>query len=146
MEISVINVVLFIKNESQIIVPSDKNGFIKVFQYKCLTEELNNCFSDNASNDKFNFLHFLTDNIYFLNFLVQLGFEQEVFIVKTQFNRGGITQEYSFLDEDYIDGYWIDHPKNILDEEFVRSSIYGYSFDEYEDMFGMNQSNYEFTL
>ena len=135
---------LMIKKNDKILIPTNKDGFIKTFLFKINLEQLqSSLLCDNTKEDLINSLH---KDLYFLNFLVNLDFTEDAHITAIYFEYKSKVYDYSYFDDEYIDEYWSDEPKGILDEDFARVSSYGYEYDEYIDHFGMDDENFEFNI
>jgi hypothetical protein len=135
---------LLIKKNDQIIVPQDNRGLTKKFIFRCDKEVLEEMIlSDNPK--EFIGTYFLKD-LYFLNFLVNLDFTEEIMIASIYVKYKDKEYDFSYMDEEWADDYWIDSPKTILSEEYMRVASVGYEYDEYTHKYGMDQENYEFKL
>ena len=124
-------------------VPLDNDGLIKRFLFRCDNEVLESVFNEFETSDdlKLNVMSSLVDNFYFLDFLACLGFDHEILIAAINFEFREKTYDFSYMNEDFCDDYWICEPKIKLAEDFGRESAFGYAYDEYSHYFGMDEEN-----
>lgn len=141
-----LDLILLVKKQDQILIPRARNGLIKSFLYRMDAGLLKEVFSVGVENQKEELINVLHKDLYFLNFLVNLGFTENAHIASIDFEYENKIYDFSYLDEECIDNYWSDEPKFVLDEEYSRWEPYGYEFDEYILHFGMDEENYEFEL
>ena len=137
---------LIVKSGQKARVHLDESGNIKRFIFRCdcfdLVEFLKGRQSQDIGHDEV--LCWFSDNFYFLDFLVNLGFDDEVLLSAVYFDVDGCEYDYSFFSESVCDIYWIESPKQKLAEDFAREESYGYQYDEYIKRFGWDNSNYFF--
>lgn len=137
---------LIIKKDGKAVMPLNENGDLKKFsfRYDCqsLIENINGI--PPLEINKIDVLSWFVDDFYFLDFLVSLGFTDEIFVCAIYFEIGDAVYDYSFLDEEISDHCWIDSPKIRLAEDFAREEPYGYNYDEYINRFGSDDSNYTY--
>jgi hypothetical protein len=135
---------LLVKKNEQIIVPRDDRGLTKKFLCGC-DREVSEKMIQSDNPKEFIGTYFLKD-LYFLNFLVNLNFSEEIMIASIYVKYRDKEYDFSYLGEEWADDYWIDSPKTILSEEYIRVSSLGYEYDEYLERYRMYQENYKFKL
>ena len=136
-----------LRKDSQIIVPTDSNGEIKPFLFKCSTgwlEEIRD-YRDGFAEDLFEELR---GDLHFYEFLIQLFREKyDIFIASIDFEIDGVAYRFSDVSGEYT--YWIDseEPRIIIAEDHGRIEMGGiYEFEQYEYYFGMDKENYKFNI
>ncbi len=135
-----------LRNDDQIIVPMAKNGEVKSFIFHNSIVDINT--ETIAKSDfKEDLFHELTQGIHLNEFVIQLFHEKfEVFLASVSFEFDNETYSFGYMDDEYIDDYWMDDQKHFLDEEHGRIELDNYKFDDYIRDFGMDEENFEFSV
>ncbi|MBT5935592.1 hypothetical protein [Sulfurimonas sp.] len=89
----------------------------------------------------------LIESIHLNEYVIELfPSKYEVFLSSISFDVGDETCTYSYIDEDYINDYWMSEPKHFLDEEHGRIELDNYKFDDYKQNYGFDNDNFKFSI
>jgi hypothetical protein len=135
-----------LRNDEQIIVPMAQDGEVKSFIFHNSIVDINT--ETIAKSDfKEDLFHELTQGIHLNEFVIQLFHEKfEVFLASVSFDLNNETYSFGYMDDKYIDDYWMKDQKLFLDEEYGRIELDNYKFDDYIRDFGMDEANFEFSI
>ena len=135
-----------LRDNEKIVVPMDKKGNVKSFTFH---SEIVNITPENVSKNNLKQLLFieLVNSVYLNEFIIQVFEKQyEVFLASISFDIGEQTFSYSYVNDEYIDDYWITDPKLFLDEEYGRIEQDNYNYDDYIRRYGMEEDNFKFSV
>ena len=135
-----------LRNEDQIIVPMDRDKEVKSFIFH--NQMIDSSLEDIAKEDfKENLLLELTKGIHLNEFLIQIFHSKfEVFVSSISFELDGKDYSYSYMEDYYLERYWMYDCKLFLDEEYGRIELDIYFFDDYIKEFGMDEENFKFSI
>ena len=135
-----------LRNDEQIIVPMARNGEVKSFIFHNSIVDINT--ETIATSDfKEDLFHELTQSLYLNEFVIQLFHNKfDVFLASVSFELENESYSFSYMEDGYIDDYWMEDQKLFLDEEYGRIELDNYKFDDYIRKFGMDEENFEFSI
>ena len=135
-----------LRNKEQITVPMDKQNEVKSFVFR--NSLIASGIEDIAKPDfKEDLLLELTKGVHLNEFLIQLFHGNfEVFVTSISFELDGEDYSYSYMEDHYLDEYWMYDSKHFLDEEYGKIELDIYNFDDYIRAHGMDEDNFEFSI
>jgi len=143
--IDIFRLTFLLRKDDKIFVPMHK-GEIKTFIFHngLVTTKGRDITSAEFKDDMF---RTLIESIYLNEYVMELfPSEYEVFLASVSFDTGNETHSHSYVDEGYIEDYWMSEPKHFLDEEHGRIELDIYKFDDYRNTYRIEDSNFEFTI